>query len=419
MAATQAGTESVVIPSPETMAKDRSWVLPVIMVMMTVFVAILVLMGWTAVIPKMQEAWGVTLADMGLFLGIGGIATVLLSVPFGELTNRIGVKKALIVTQILMIVGMSIVALSSALPMGVVGRFIAMAGCTVTMVPAMTALATVAPPRILATLMALMTVVSAVAVVIGQMLFGAVIGAAYGWQATHWAIAGVAVVSLVLFALFFNPKPMAASAAASAESQAQAAEFGRAAAAAPSAYKNPQVWLLAIGLQLACASGLLASSFIALPLAKLFNMDAQGIATIASIGALLSIPVMLGTGFISDKTGKRKMVALVCIVGAIALLLGLNSPSVTLFSICAIGLSAIGSGPINAILSAAFPTVHPHANVASAYGLSMTIGGVMAYLVPQGLGSLADATGSFTVGWIVLTAAVALGAVLVAMVKTK
>ena len=407
--------------SAQTGTQDRSWVLPTILVLLTVFAANINMLSWYPVMPAMVEDWGITLAGMGLYTGLMGFVMILVSTPYGELTSRIGAKRAILITQFLAIAGAATIALSPNLTVGLIGRVIASAGFIGTQVPALGALGLIAPKSFRASMMGILTITGSAALIFGQQLFGARIGAAMGWQATHWAMAILTVVVMILFALFYHPKP----AEQTAGTQARVEDSGEGDSAPeaavvqdPSVYKDPQVWLLSLGAQMSVLCGTAVSVFVPLALASQFGMDEQGLATIASYGAILSVPFILGGAWLSDKLGTRKWVALGFIGLTMLAALGLNFNSATLFTVFAVTLGAVCSTAYG-VLNAAFPEIHPHRNVAVAYGLSATVGGIFGYLVPQGLGILADATSGFTVGWSALAGLTLIAGILVALVKVR
>jgi len=177
--------------------------------------------------------------------------------------------------------------------------------------------------------------------------------------------------------------------------------------------------MLIVGVKFAVMPGIACSMFIPLVLAQQFGMDAQGIAGISMMGSVIGIPILLGAGWLSDKLKTRKWVGLGAVLLTLGLTFGLFVQNQMAFCVIAVAIFSVGSGPVNAVLNAAFPEVHPYKNVASAFGLSAAVGGLFTYAFAQALGILADQTGAFQAGWILLAVLLGLASILIWRVKIR
>ncbi|MFC1965198.1 CynX/NimT family MFS transporter [Chloroflexota bacterium] len=142
----------------------------------------------------------------GLLMSLFALPGIIVSIPAGMLADRYGQKSLGIVSLILIISGAVIFASGSSLPILGLGRIVAGMGAMTLVVLA---------PQLLAQWfvgreMGIATGIYTTAMPLGTILslnFLSLLGQSFGWRASAWLSAGLPVVALVIFVLFFAPAP--------------------------------------------------------------------------------------------------------------------------------------------------------------------------------------------------------------------
>lgn len=133
----------------------------------------------------------------------------------------------------------------------------------------------------------------------------------------------------------------------------------------------------------------------------LTKVTAAGFAALCAAAGSLLRPM---GGFVADRLGgTRVLVAAFVLVGGLAIVLAAQpplAPTVTLLFVT-LGALGIGNGAVFQLVPQRFPD-----RIGAMTGLVGAAGGLGGFLLPFGLGSLADATGTFAVGFAVFACAV-------------
>jgi MFS family permease len=157
-----------------------------------------------AVAPLLGPKFGVSLADIGVLIGLYFTPGVALSVPGGAIGQRLGDKATTLLALSLMLIGSLVMVYSEAWSLQIVGRLIAGAGGVLLNVQLTKMTADWFAGHEIATAMAIF-VNSWPAGVALSLLTLPSIATVYGIAAVHFAVAASIVLALILLGLTYQP----------------------------------------------------------------------------------------------------------------------------------------------------------------------------------------------------------------------
>jgi MFS family permease len=166
-----------------------------------------------SVAPLLGPKFGVSLADIGLLIGLYFTPGVALALPGGAIGQRFGDKATVLLALLLMLIGCLAMALSDSWGAQIAGRLVAGAGGVLLNVQMTKMVADWFAGKEIATAMAIF-VNSWPAGVAVSLLTLPLIGVAYGVSAVYLAVAALIVCGIVLLGLAYRSPAKAASAAA-------------------------------------------------------------------------------------------------------------------------------------------------------------------------------------------------------------
>jgi MFS family permease len=284
-----------------------------------------------SVAPLLGPKFGVSLADIGLLIGLYFTPGVALALPGGAIGQRFGDKATVLLALLLMLIGGLAMAFSDSWSAQIAGRLVAGAGGVLLNVQMTKMVTDWFAGSEIATAMAIF-VNSWPAGVAVSLLTLPLIGVAYGVNAVHLAVAALIVCGIMLFAFAYQSP----------------ANDG--AAAAKSAWPDGNA-VLAVAV-----AGLIWGLFnVAFALIFSFGPSmlvergwsiAAAASTISIVLWLTVISVPLG-GFLADRTGRPQFGLVAgCILFAM-LLLVLPRGAAPIMTVIALGmLSGLPAGPI-------------------------------------------------------------------------
>ena len=169
-----------------------------------------------AVAPLLNGAFGVSLADIGLLIGLYFAPGIALALPGGAIGRRLGDKKTVLAALLLMLAGELAMALSPLWTVQIAGRLVSGAGGVMLNVQMTKIVADWFVGHEIATAMAVF-VNSWPAGIALSLVFLPVIGTAFGVGAVYLAVAASIASALVFFAVAYRPTeaPVFTTAAAS------------------------------------------------------------------------------------------------------------------------------------------------------------------------------------------------------------
>ena len=168
-----------------------------------------------AVAPLLSGKFGVSLADIGLLIGLYFTPGVALSLPGGAIGQKFGDKRTALIALVMMLVGSLAMALTELWSLQIAGRLVAGAGGVLLNVQLTKMITDWFAGKEMATAMAIF-VNSWPAGVALSLLSLPLIGTAYGLAAVHLFVAALIAVGAVMAAFYRAPEHAIAGVASSA-----------------------------------------------------------------------------------------------------------------------------------------------------------------------------------------------------------
>ena len=173
-----------------------------------------------AVAPLLSGKFGVSLADIGLLIGLYFAPGVVLSLPGGAIGQKFGDKRTALIALVMMLVGSLAMALTELWSLQIAGRLVAGAGGVLLNVQLTMMITDWFAGKEMATAMAIF-VNSWPAGVALSLLSLPLIGTAYGLAAVHLFVAALITIGAVMAAFYRAPQSAIASVASSARLSVQ------------------------------------------------------------------------------------------------------------------------------------------------------------------------------------------------------
>ena len=167
-----------------------------------------------AVAPILSANFGVSLADIGILVGLYSVPGVVFALPGGAIGQRFGDKKTVIAGLVLMIVGSCIMAFSSNWIGQISGRLVAGIGSMLMAVLMAKMVADWFAGKELSTAMAIFVNSWPIGIAISLVLLPPV-GVAYGAGAVDFAVAGLIAVATALLVIAYRSPAVTTGAARS------------------------------------------------------------------------------------------------------------------------------------------------------------------------------------------------------------
>jgi len=328
-----------------------------------------------AVAPLLGREFGVSLADIGVLIGLYFTPGVALALPGGAIGQRFGDKTTVLGALILMLTGGLAMALSDSWSGQIAGRLVAGAGGVLLNVQMTKMVADWFAGKEIATAMAIF-VNSWPAGIALSLLTLPLIGTAYGVGAVYLAVAALIVLAFVLLAAAYQPP---------ANSVTVAVTFAR-------LDRNAAIAVIAAGL----IWGLYNAGF-----AMIFSFGPSMLVergwSIAAAGSIISIVLWLAVisvplgGFLADRSGRPELILVAgCIVFAM-LMMAIPRSGAVVLTVAALGL--VCGQPAGPILSLPARVLQP-AMRAIGMGVFYTLYYATMMLGPAVGGACAKWTGS-------------------------
>jgi len=328
-----------------------------------------------AVAPLLGDAFGVSIADIGVLIGLYFAPGIVIALPGGAIGQKFGDKPTVLGALLLMLVGSVAMAFAASWSIQIAGRLVAGAGGVILSVQLTKMLTDWFAGKEIATAMAIF-VNSWPAGIAVSLLTLPLIGTSAGVSGVHLAVAALVAVGIALLALFYRP-PADAPAASTATARLD---------------RTATLAVIAAGL----IWGLFNIGF-----AMIFSFGPSMLVergwSIASAGSTISIVLWLAVvsvpfgGFLADRT-KRPQTILVaaCLVDAVLMIL-LPRTGAVVAIVVALGL--VGGQPAGPIMSLPAQVLQP-ATRAIGMGLFFAVYYGSMMLGPVVGGALAKWTGS-------------------------
>ena len=181
-----------------------TWVLPFAVTLMAMFALQLSNLGFSPLLPSIQQEFGMSYTQLGLFTGIYGLLAIVLSVPAGLSAKRFGEKRVLAAGLVGVAAGSVLLGEAWNFESAFAFRGLTIFGYRFAFVSVLIAVALTAPPSLRGRTMGVLGATSAMASVVGAPLGGVLVGQ-FGWRLAILGYAGMAVLGAAMFWLFYRP----------------------------------------------------------------------------------------------------------------------------------------------------------------------------------------------------------------------
>lgn len=386
----------------------QRWLLPFGVTLVAMFALQLSNLGFSPLLPSIQQDFGMSYTQLGFFTGMYGLLAIALSIPAGYSAKRFGEKSVLTAGLVGVAAGSVLLGEAWDFESAMAFRGLTITGYRFAFVSVLIAVALTAPPGLRGRTMGVVGATSSLASVVGAPLGGALVGE-HGWRIAILGYAGMAVVGAAIFSLFYRPTGDTEQARAG-----HSHGFGT-----RSAFASPVVWMLALIVGLGGFGQFTVTYFVPSVARAVYGLDAQAAGFIISTGYLTAIVVNLGVGVLADRCNKLLVLA------GIFVLLALASASMAIehlltFRIATAAVIGFGFSAANQLYGLA-GSVMPRHEAGNAMGVVSLGAGLFGFFGPQMLGILRDQTGSFAAGFYMVAIAdvVTLGLILLLYRMTR
>jgi predicted MFS family arabinose efflux permease len=385
-----------------TVLPATTWLMPFAATLVAMFALQLSNLGFSPLLPSIQQEFGMSYTQLGLFTGLYGLLAMLLSVPAGVSARRFGEKRVLGIGLLGVAAGSVLLGEAWSFGSAITFRGLTIFGYRFAFVSVLIAVALTAPPSLRGRTMGVLGATSALASVVGAPLGGVLVGE-FGWRLAILGYAAMAVLGAAVFWLFYRPTA----------DDATGAGAGRAHDASRSAFLSPVVWMLALVVGLGGFGQFTVTYFVPSVANALYGLDAAAAGIIISTGYLTAIVVNLGVGMLADRFNK------LVVLGIVFVLLTAASASLAIehlvaFRVATAAVIGLGFTAANQLYGLA-GVVMPRHEAGHAMGVVSLGAGLFGYFGPQMLGILRDQTGSFAAGFYMVAVADAITLTLIAV----
>jgi predicted MFS family arabinose efflux permease len=367
----------------------------VIVAMMAIQMASL---GFSPLLPAIQQDLGASYSQIGLFTGMYGIIALLVSLPAGVFAARIGEKRALLIGLAVTAAGLAALSEATRYDVALAFRALWLIGYRTAFIGVFTAMAMVTPEKYRSRTMGILGAMAAFASVIGAP-FGTRVAALLGWRGGIQGYAAITLLGAIVFGLLYHRQRSQPSGVVGPH----AASMTR--AGAVSALRNPIIWSMIL-LGLINMGGFSVTFFVPYAVKSVFGMGAQDAASIISVSYLVSIPLNLAFGYLCDRYSRWNMMIWLAVL-LVPASFAVMSRDLLVFRIAVALIVSLGHAATNQ-LYAIGSSLLPKEEVGKGMGIVGLGSGIFGYLGPQMLGYLRDVTGGFTAGWIFVACAAVL-----------
>lgn len=381
----------------EAQTPDKKWVVPFVATLFGMMALQISSLGFAPLLPHIQNAFGMSYSQIGLFTGVYGLLAIVLSVPAGLTAKQFGEKRVLIAGLVVVALGLGALSAATSFTEAFLGRGLWIGGYRFAFVCVLMAIGLTCPRSLRGRTMGILGAMSSLASVIGAP-FGSSIGQAFGWRDGIRAFGCVALLGAAVIAIFYRDPTIAAE-------RVEAHSIGETSgsvAGTPSAFRMPVVWALALLFGLVGMPSFSVTFFVPSAAASIFKLDALAASWIISSGYVAAIFLNLLVGYLMDRYNKWIIMGTLMTVLVLACL-AMTTSHLFLFRIGAASILGVGFTATNQIYGIAADVLRGR-QTGNVMGILSLGAGVCGYLGPQMLGALRDWTGGFSAGWCMMAA---------------
>ena len=374
-------------------AAPGRWLLPFGVTLVAMFALQLSNLGFSPLLPSIQQEFGMSYTQLGTFTGMYGLLAMILSVPAGLSARYFGEKRVLALGLLGVAAGSLLLGEAWSAESAIAFRGMTIFGYRFAFVSVLIAVALTAPPPLRGRTMGVVGATSSLASVIGAPLGGTLVRE-FTWRNAILGYAGMAALGAALFWWFYRPAPDGVP----DRSDGHAPDAHRG-----SALVSPVVWMLALIVGLGGFGQFTVTYFVPSVADAVYGLDAAAAGVIISTGYLTAIVVNLLVGMLADRFNK------VLVLGGVFVLLAIASASLAVehqvtFRVATAMVIGFGFTAANQLYGLA-GSVMPRREAGNAMGVVSLGAGLFGFLGPQLLGILRDRTGSFAAGFYMVATA--------------
>jgi predicted MFS family arabinose efflux permease len=376
---------------------ERNWTISVAAVIVAMMAIQMASLGFSPLLPEIQQDLGASYSQIGLFTGMYGIIALLVSLPAGVFAARIGEKRALLIGLAVTAGGLAALSQATRYDVALTFRALWLVGYRTAFIGVFTAMAIVTPDKYRSRTMGILGAMAAFASVIGAP-FGTRLAGWLGWRGGIQGFGAISLLGAIVFGLLYHRWP-----AARPTDVPHSTSMTRTGAA--SALRNPIIWSMIL-LGLINMGGFSVTFFVPYAVKSVFGMGPQEAASIISASYLVSIPLNLGFGYLCDRFSRWNMMIWLAVL-LVPASFAVMSRDLLIFRIAVALIVSLGHAATNQIYAIG-SSLLPKEEVGKGMGIVGLGSGIFGYLGPQMLGYLRDVTGGFTAGWIFVACAAVL-----------
>ncbi len=380
----------------EAQTPAKEWVVPFVATLFGMMALQISSLGFAPLLPHIQNAFGMSYSQIGLFTGVYGLLAIVLSVPAGWTAKQFGEKRVLIAGLVVVALGLMALSTATSFPEALLGRGVWIGGYRFAFVCVLTAIGLTCPPSLRGRTMGILGAMSSLASVIGAP-FGSSIGRAFGWREGIRAFGCVALLGALVVAIFYRDLSSGAESV-----EAHSIGKTRSVAATRSAFRTPVVWALALLFGLVGMPSFSVTFFVPSAAASIFKLDALAASWIISSGYVVAIFLNLLVGYLMDRYNKWIIMGTLMTL-LVPACLAMTTNDLFLFRVGAVSILGVGFTATNQIYGIAADVLSGR-QTGNVMGIVSLGAGVCGYLGPQMLGTLRDWTGGFAAGWCMMAA---------------
>lgn len=364
-----------------------SWKKTLIIGLFGFLATMMTVVGFSPLLPDIQQHFAMTYSQLGLFSGMTGIIAIIAGIPLGLFNRRFGLKKAILTGMLFMAGGMTVVAVAPEFHVAIVGRIFWVVGIQMSYIAFIAMFNTIAPRSSNAKVMTIAYCANNFAAMIGAPV-GSSLGEYFGWHISMFFYIVITLMFFLVILFFLRIETP------DFEKKSDSGEQGAGIRRRSMIFKNPILIYL----------GILTCLIIFPPYQEYIPsvLEEVGYGTafrghIFMWAYALGIPILIFSGALADKFTPKKVLTITLIFfAAITPLLNTGSQAVVLFS--SIFLLAFSSIPVS--LAYTIPgLLFKKEDMGFVMGVIQAIGASGSYLGPQLSGILRDYTGSFVWVW--------------------
>ena len=275
-----------------------AWMLPFAVTLVAMFALQLSNLGFSPLLPSIQQEFAMSYTQLGTFTGIYGLLAMVLSVPAGVSARRFGEKRVLALGLLGVAAGSLLLGQAWSVESAIGFRALTIFGYRFAFVSVLIAVALTAPPALRGRTMGIVGATSSLASVIGAPLGGTLVRE-FTWRTAILGYAGMAALGAVVFWLCYRPGPDADPAHATPHDTGPRI----------SALTSPVVWMLALIVGLGGFGQFTVTYFVPSVASSVYGLDAAAAGIIISTGYMTAIAVNLLVGLLADRYNKLLVLA--------------------------------------------------------------------------------------------------------------